>query len=187
MNKIEFLEKYDLIDLTNEENFIFDIKYATKDNFLGIILYKEPICILRRNTAIKLINANKMLNKLGYKIKLWDAFRPLVYQELMWKLYPDENFVTNPQNGNSNHCKGSAVDITICDMNNNELKMPTKFDYFGEESYRKNYCLCNEEVQNNVKLLEKIMIKNGFIPFDTEWWHFNDCDNYDIITEMYEK
>ena len=40
MNKIEFLEKYDLIDLTNEENFIFDIKYATKDNFLGIILYK---------------------------------------------------------------------------------------------------------------------------------------------------
>lgn len=187
MDKVSFLKKYELIELTDKDNFILDIKYATKDNFIGKAVYKEPICILRKKTAEKLINANKALNQMGYKIKIWDAFRPLIYQELMWKIYPDERFVTNPKKGNSNHCKASAVDITICDINGNELKMPTKFDHFGEESFRKNYILFDEEVKNNVKLLEKVMFENGFIPFETEWWHFNDSDDYDVITEMYEK
>ena len=64
--------------------------------------------------------------------------------------------------------------------------MPTKFDHFGEESFRNNYDLCDKETKSNVLFLENIMSRYGFIPFETEWWHFNDCDDYDMIKELYE-
>lgn len=186
MTKEEFLSKYNLEELSEEENFILDIIYSTPDNFVGRVLYDEPICILRKSTKDKLVNANNELITLGYKIKIWDAFRPLEYQRHMWEYFPDERFVTNPDKGNSNHCKGSAVDVTLCTLDGNEVSMPTLFDHFGEESFRANYNLCNEEARKNVLLLENVMIKHGFIPFETEWWHFNDCDEYEIIYEMYE-
>ena len=105
----------------------------------------------------------------------------------MWKIFPNSNFVTNPSEGNSNHCKGSAIDITLCTLDNIELKMPTKFDHFGEESYRCNYSIFPKDIQENVMLLENIMKKNGFTPYPFEWWHFNDCDNYDIIYDFFDK
>ena len=63
--------------------------------------------------------------------------------------------------------------------------MPTEFDHFGIESYRNYYTNLPENIQKNVKLLEEIMKKNGFDPLSSEWWHFNDIDNYDIIYEIY--
>ena len=186
MSKEEFLKKYDLVEITEEENFILDIKYATEDNFIGKVLYNEPICMLRRGTKEKLVRVNRELNDMGYKLKIWDAFRPLEYQKHMWELFPDERFVTNPDKGNSNHTKGSAVDVTICSLDGKEISMPTKFDYFGEESFRDNYDLCDCDTKFNVLLLENIMRRHGFVPFETEWWHFNDSNNYDMIKELYE-
>ena len=186
MSKEEFLKKYNLEEITEEENFILDIKYATNNNFIGKILYDEPMCMLRKSTKEKLVNVNKELNDMGYKLKIWDAFRPLEYQKHMWELFPDERFVSNPDKGNSNHTKGSAVDVTICTLDGEEISMPTKFDHFGEESFRNNYDLCDKETKSNVLFLENIMSRYGFIPFETEWWHFNDCDDYDMIKELYE-
>lgn len=186
MNKQEFMEKYKMKDLTEKEGFVLEIVYATPNNFTNEILYKEPICMLREKTAEKLQKANKKFNEYGYKLKIWDAFRPLSYQYRMWEICPDEKFVANPEKGNSNHCKGSAVDITLCDMEGKEIKMPTEFDRFGEESYRSSYDRLDEETKKNVLLLENIMIECGFDPFPYEWWHFNDEDSYEIIREMYE-
>lgn len=186
MKKDEFMKKYKMRDLSEKEGFILEIVYATKNNFANEVLYSKPICMLREKTANKLIEVNKQLNELGYKIKIWDAFRPIEYQRRMWEIYPDEHFVTNPEKGNSNHCKGSAVDVTLCTINGKEIKMPTKFDHFGKESYRNYYNNLDKETRENVLLLENIMIKNGFEAFPYEWWHFNDIDEYKIIYENFE-
>lgn len=186
MNKEEFIKKYKMRELKESDGLIIDIIYATPNNFTKEVLYNNSICILREGTAKKLLKANLELNNLGLKIKIWDAFRPITYQRKMWNIYPDEKFVTNPDKGNSNHCRGSAIDITLCDLNGEELKMPTEFDHFGIESYRNYYKHLNKNIQNNVLLLENIMIKNGFEAFQNEWWHFNDIDKYDMIYELFE-
>lgn len=186
MDKQTFIKKYKMRELTESDNLLLDIIYSTPNNFTNEILYSEPICMLREKTARKLLKANEELNKLGFKLKIWDAFRPLVYQEKMWEIYPDEHFVTNPANGNSNHCKGSAVDVTLCTLDNKEIKMPTEFDHFGIESYRNYYDNLDIETKNNALLLENTMIKYGFSPFNFEWWHYNDTDEYDIIREIFE-
>lgn len=186
MKKEEFLEKYQMQELGEKDGFALEIVYATSKNFTNEVLYDEPICMLRKGTAEKLLKANEEFKKLGFKIKIWDAFRPIEYQRKMWKIYPDERFVTNPEKGNSNHCKGCAVDVTLCTLDDNEIKMPTEFDHFGEESYRNYYSKLDEETRKNVELLENTMIKCGFDPFPFEWWHFNDTQDYEIIHEMYE-
>ena len=186
MDKNEFIKKYKMRELSENDGLVLDIIYATPNNFTNEVLYKSPICMLREKTAEKLLKANSKLNKLGLKIKIWDAFRPIEYQYKMWEICPNENSVANPTKGNSNHCKGSAVDITLCDMSDNELKMPTEFDHFGIESYRYYYKNLDNTTRDNVILLENIMIECGFTPFPFEWWHFNDNDNYDIIHEMFE-
>ena len=186
MNKCDFIKKYELKELSNKDGISIELIYTTPNNFTHQTLYDSSDCLLRINTADKLLLANKKLNKLGFKIKIWDAFRPLRIQEKMWKIYPDENFVANPTKGKSNHCKGSAVDVTLCTLDDIELEMPTEFDHFGIESYRNYYNNLPSNVQKNVKLLENIMIECGFEPNPHEWWHFNDTDNYDIIYESYE-
>ncbi len=185
MNKENFIKKYNLRELTSNDGICIDLIYATNNNFTHQKLYNDTTCLLRENTAEKLLKANKELLQYGYKIKIWDAFRPIKIQEKMWELYPNENFVANPKNGKSNHCKASAIDITLCTLDNKNVPMPTEFDHFGIESYRNYYTNLPKNIQKNVKLLEKIMKKNGFDPLSSEWWHFNDMDNYDIIYEIY--
>lgn len=186
MNKKDFIKKYNLKELCTNDGINIDLVYATDNNFTHQKLYNTKTCLLRNGTAQKLLVANNQLSKYGYKIKIWDAFRPLKIQEKMWELCPDENFVSNPQKGKSNHCKASAVDITLCHLDNTELEMPTEFDHFGKESYRNYYCYLPEDIQKNVILLENIMINCGFNPLPTEWWHFDDIDNYEIIYETYK-
>ncbi|HOB26065.1 MAG TPA: M15 family metallopeptidase [Bacilli bacterium] len=185
MNKEEFINKYNMMELTEKDGFDIDIVYATPNNFTKQILYSKPICMLRKSTAEKLINANECLNKLGYKIKIIDTFRPLEYQEKMFEIYPNENYVANPAKGNNNHCKGSAVDISLCGLDGSNVYMPTEFDHFGEESYRSYFSRLPLPVRRNVMLLESIMVKSGFSPYPFEWWHFNDVDNYDIIQDSF--
>lgn len=186
MNKQEFIKKYNLKELTANDGICIDLMYATTNNFTHQKLYDDTTCLLRKNTAKKLLKANKKLLQYGYKIKIWDAFRPIKVQEKMWDLFPDENFVTNPKNGKSNHCKASAIDITLCTLDNKDIPMPTEFDHFGIESYRNYYPNLPINIQEKVILLENIMKKNGFNALPTEWWHFNDIDNYDIIDEIYD-
>ncbi len=186
LNKQEFIRKYKMEELSESNGLAIDIIYATSNNFTKQVLYLEPICMLRAGTAKKLLNANKEFNNLGFKIKIWDAFRPIIFQKKMWNIFPDERFVANPEKGNSNHCKGSAVDITLYTLDNKEIKMPTEFDHFGIESYRNYYDKLDEETRNNVLLLENVMVKNGFDPFAYEWWHFNDIDDYGIIYEYFK-
>jgi D-alanyl-D-alanine dipeptidase len=152
-------------------DFVYDMKYATTDNFLKAKVYDCAECFLRLKTVKAMIEANKKFMKKGYKIKLYDCYRPLDIQKKMWDIVPNPQYVANPKKG-SIHNRGGAVDITLVDKEGKELDMGTSFDFFGIEASH-GYLNVTEEVKKNRRLLKKIMKRNNFNSFDSEWWHYN--------------
>lgn len=165
-----------------DNSMVLDLKYASTDNFTGKKVYPIDVCLLQKETAIKLSKANEEFKKNGYKIKIWDAYRPVYVQKIFWDLVKDSRFVADPAKGGSRHNTGVAVDITLVDMNGKELKMPSKFDDFSLKAYRNNSNM-DAEAKKNMDFLTSIMKQNGFVTIDTEWWHFEDSNfaKYKII------
>lgn len=154
---------------TNE--ILVDLKYATNQNFLKTKVYDCPECYLRYKTLKALIAANQEFLKKGYRIKLFDCYRPLDVQKKMWKLVPGTNYVANPKKG-SIHNKGAAVDLTLVDSNGKPLDMGTPFDFFGPQAHH-NYPKASTTVQKNRRLLQNTLAKYGFTCIRSEWWHYN--------------
>ncbi|RZJ52924.1 MAG: peptidase M15 [Flavobacterium sp.] len=153
------------------KDFVYDMKYATDDNFLKAKVYDCAECFLRLKTVKALIAANEDFIKKGYKIKLYDCYRPLSIQKKMWEIVSDPKYVADPKKG-SIHNRGGAVDISIVDANGKEVDMGTSFDFFGIQASH-NYTKFSKKILSNRKFLKSIMIKNGFNSFDSEWWHYN--------------
>ncbi|BFM41485.1 M15 family metallopeptidase [Flavobacterium sp. CFS9] len=152
-------------------DFVYDMKYATEDNFLKAKVYDCAECLLRYKTVIALIAANRDFMKDGCKIKIFDCYRPLSIQKKMWEIVSNPEYVADPKKG-SIHNKGGAVDITLVNAKGEELEMGTNFDFFGIEASH-NYKKFPVSVKANRKYLKKVMLKNGFNSFDSEWWHYN--------------
>lgn len=181
-------EVYNLVSLIElNTNLFIDLKYASTDNFTGKQIYPYSAkAYLNENTANKLMAANEELYKLGYRIKIWDAYRPHKYQYTLREVAEEQNiatasYIANPDTG-SHHNRGASVDITLTDLEGHELDMPTEFDHFGPESSIF-YNGCTEEQKANRELLGKIMEEHGFRRISSEWWHFDDTDymNYPIL------
>jgi D-alanyl-D-alanine dipeptidase len=170
------------VNLRNYSNdFVFDMKYATADNFLKEKVYPCDECFLRVKTVKALLEANKSFIEKGFKIKLYDCYRPRAIQKKMWRIVPDANFVANPKKG-SIHNRGGAVDISLVDSVGNELNMGTTFDFFGEEASH-NYQNLSDEILANRKFLKEIMLQNNFRIFESEWWHYNlNGSNKDAVS-----
>lgn len=152
-------------------DFVYDMKYATADNFLKQKVYDCASCYLRLKTVKSLIKANEEFIKKGYKIKLYDCYRPLDIQKKMWAIVPNSKYVANPAKG-SIHNRGGAIDITLVTANGSELDMGTAFDHFGNEASH-SYKGVSKQVKKNRNLLKSIMTRNGFNAFELEWWHYN--------------
>lgn len=160
------------VNLKNySRDFVFDMKYATPDNFLREQVYPCDECFLRVKTVKALLQANQAFIEKGYRIKLYDCYRPLAIQKKMWKIVPNPTYVANPKKG-SIHNKGGAVDITLVDSLGVELNMGTGFDFFGPEAGH-NYTNLSAEILANRQLLKAIMLQYNFKSFDSEWWHYN--------------
>lgn len=153
------------------KDFVYDMKYATTDNFLKAKVYDCAECFLRLKTVKAMLNANTEFMKKGYKIKIFDCYRPLDIQKKMWEIVPNPEYVANPSKG-SIHNRGGAVDITLVDSTGKELDMGTSFDFFGIEASH-NYQNISQQIKTNRDVLKTIMIQNGFNSFDSEWWHYN--------------
>jgi D-alanyl-D-alanine dipeptidase len=172
-----------LIDVSKlSAGFVIDLRYATKDNFTGIKLYPSGICCLQEDTAWKLAAANRELMKKGYRIKIWDAYRPLSIQKKMWEIMPDSRYLANPYKNGSKHNRGAAVDVTLVDKNGKEVEMPSGFDEFSARASRNNPSM-SAAAAKNLKLLTDALTKNGFKSISTEWWHFDDASyaNYPLL------
>jgi D-alanyl-D-alanine dipeptidase len=153
------------------KDFVYDMKYATSDNFLKAKVYDCAECFLRLKTVKAMLSANTEFMKKGYKIKIFDCYRPLDIQKRMWEIIPNPEYVANPSKG-SIHNRGGAVDITLVDSTGKELDMGTTFDFFGIEASH-NYKNISQQIKTNREVLKSIMIQNGFNSFDSEWWHYN--------------
>ena len=153
------------------QDFEYDMKYATEDNFLKAKVYDCAECFLRLKTVNALIDANKKFLEKGYKIKIFDCYRPLDIQKKMWKIVSNPKYVADPAKG-SIHNRGGAIDITLIDSLGKELDMGTPFDFFGIEASH-NYLNVSDNVKQNRILLKTIMTSSGFNSFDSEWWHYN--------------
>ena len=165
-----------------DSTIITDVKYATTDNFTGKILYPTNKVYTRKIVGDKLKEINSFLKQnYNYRLKIFDAFRPLSVQKKMWEVYPDPNYVADPAKG-SRHNRGAAVDLTIIDSTGIELDMGTQYDDFTEKAWH-NYNDFSKEIIQNRKLLFKVMIKFGFLPLESEWWHYdyNGWEKFSII------
>lgn len=172
---------------------IQEIRYFSTYNFIGdrIDGYEEPCALTTVEAARALKTASSEANVMGYRLKVFDAYRPAaaVRQFVMWGIedtdirmkpyfYPDlektDLFVRGYIASKSSHSRGSTVDLTLLDMKTGrEVDMGSPFDLFSEFShpdYRGKGL--TDEQYNNRKLLQHIMNRSGFDPLDCEWWHF---------------
>ncbi len=160
------------VNLENySKEFVYDMKYASEDNFLKAKVYECSECYLRYKTVKALIKANNKAIKKGYRIKLFDCYRPLDIQKKMWKIFPNAKYVANPSKG-SIHNRGGALDLTLVDKSGKELDMGTPFDFFGKEAAHAYTNLSNSQLENR-KLLKRIMQGSNFNAIKSEWWHYN--------------
>lgn len=162
----------DLVELVDViPDIQLDIKYATTDNFTGKVVYPAARCFLIRDAAEALGEVQKDLRPLGYRLKVFDGYRPLSVQRIFWGILPDPDYVADPNKG-SRHNRGYAVDLTLTDLQGNEVAMPSGYDDFSEKAHR-DYLALPAEAIGHREILEQVMARHGFIPFPTEWWHFD--------------
>jgi len=154
-----------------DPDFILDIRYATANNFVGEQIYECGKCLLRKEAAKALLKVHKKFKQLGYRIKLFDCYRPHPAQQKLWDKVPNASYVTPPWKG-SNHNKGLAVDLTLVDEDGDELAMGSGYDFFGKEAHH-DHLDHPETVLANRLLLKNTLKEVGFSSIRTEWWHYN--------------
>lgn len=172
-------------------DIIQEIRYYSTYNFIGdkIDGYEEPCALLTKEAARALKAVSKELIVQGYRLKVFDAYRPAcaVKHFMLWGIededirmkpyfYPDlrkqELFEKGYVAKQSSHSRGSTVDLTLVDMNTGkEVDMGSPFDLFGEKSHPDYRGITDEQYENRM-ILQKAMLRNGFLPLDCEWWHF---------------
>ncbi len=182
---------------------ILEIRYYSTYNFVGARVdgYEEPVALLTRQAADSLRSVSDDLMKQGYRLKIYDAYRPqcAVDHFVRWAadvndtlmksyFYPDvprdKLFKLGYIAEKSGHTRGSTVDLTLFDMaTEKELDMGGTFDWFGLEShpdyggdpdtgvYKGNAQITAEQFHNRM-ILREAMMRHGFEPIGEEWWHF---------------
>ena len=182
---------------------ILEIRYYSTYNFVGTRVdgYQQPVALLTRQAADSLRAVSDDLMKQGYRLKVFDAYRPqcAVDHFVRWAanvsdtlmkpyFYPNldksvlfEQLYIMEKSG---HTRGSTVDLTLFDMaTEKEVDMGGTFDWFGPEShpdfggnpetgeYKDNAQITAEQFHNRM-ILREAMLRHGFKPLDSEWWHF---------------
>lgn len=151
---------------------VYDLRYATKNNFTATQLYShDKFTFLRLPVAKALGAAEAILNKKGFGFKIFDAYRPYSTTQKMWELIKDERYVANPAKG-SGHNRGLSADLTIIDVaTGKELDMGTDFDNFTDTAHH-TFNNLPQTILENRRLLKTTMEAQGFKALDTEWWHY---------------
>ena len=169
-------------------NIKLDIRYATKNNFMKQVMYKQARAFARKPVVESLKKIQRELNKKGYGLKIFDGYRPYAITVEFYKKASDKNFVANPAKG-SKHNRGCAVDLTLIDLKTGkEVAMATPYDSFSAAAAA-NYEPVSAEVKKNRDLLIATMKKYQLNVLDNEWWHydFSGWQQYDLMDIPFEK
>ncbi len=166
---------YDSTLWTDIANFLpevkLDIRYATENNFVKEVLYDCPRCWLRPDAAKALKQVSLVLKKQGFGLVMFDCYRPRPVQQRLWDIMPNAAYVTPPERG-SMHNRGKAVDLSLTDLDGNQLDMGTPFDYFGKPAHV-DFRDHPADILDRRDLLTSTMQEHGFHGIRTEWWHFS--------------
>jgi D-alanyl-D-alanine dipeptidase len=165
-----------LIEITEKKfDVILDLRYATSNNVCGCKLYASTFCYLHEAAIPHFEQAIKSAKNLGLKLKIFDGFRPLEVQQYMFNKFPSDDpkggFISNPAGGVIPHCRGVAIDLTLVDLDGNELDMGTDFDEFSELAFH-NCDKISTAAQRNRLILLGLMSAAGFDFYSKEWWHY---------------
>lgn len=172
-----------------------EIRYFSTYNFVGdrIDGYEQPCALITVDAARALKSVSNEMNVLGYRLKVFDAYRPAtaVKHFVLWGIedldlrmkpyfYPDldkeDLFSLGYIASQSSHSRGSAIDLTLLDMQTGrEVDMGSPFDLFSEVSHPDYRGITDEQYENRMTL-RNAMLRNGFQPIDCEWWHFSLAD-----------
>src|SRR3982751_3196208 len=143
-------------------DIVFDLRYATPNNFTGRKLYpSDASAFLRMNVAKALKDVQADLRTKGFGLKIFDAYRPYSATKKMWDLIHDERYVANPSKG-SGHNRGIAVDLTVIEISTGRtVDMGTGFDNFTDSAHH-DFKNLPGEVLAKRSLLRTTMEAHGF-------------------------
>lgn len=183
-DKSGFAPVYTVID-----DAVYDMRYYSSNNFTGnrIKGYNAPIAYMTKESLAALSSAAKELRKKGYRLLIWDTYRPqkAVDNFVTWindpndagdkVFYPDLKKSDLVKGGyiatKSSHTRGSTVDLTLIKTDGSFVDMGGEFDLFSDISHP-DYNKLTREQKRNRKILRDAMFKAGFDGIDSEWWHF---------------
>lgn len=170
-------------------NIIYDLRYATENNFIHTKLYESgKQTFMRLPVAKALQKVQDDLNQRGYGLKIFDGYRPYSVTKKMWNLIHDDRYVADPWKG-SGHNRGLAVDLTIINLTDQtELNMGTGFDNFTDSAHQ-DFKNLPRDILANRKLLKETMDRYGFKALETEWWHYSwpNDRNYEVLDLDFKK
>lgn len=181
----------DLVELvTVEPSIRLDVRYATARNFVGRPVYRQGRVFLQRPAAQAVARAHRGLAARGYGLLVFDGYRPWSVTRLFWQVTPPHlrGFVADPRQG-SRHNRGCAVDLTLFDLATGlEVGMPTPYDDFTEKAAQ-DYAGATPAQAAHRRILRDAMVKEGFLVFPSEWWHFDYADwrEYPILDVPFEQ
>lgn len=153
------------------------LPYATPRNVFGRVLYAENFpALLSEPTARKLAVASRAVRAQGYRLLVWDGYRPPEVQWELFQQFRSPEFVADPRKRWSKHCYGRAVDVTLADASGRPVALPSAFDDFSEKAAAR-YTGGDPAVKRHLRVLQDAMTAAGFSIYTGEWWHFNDLSD----------
>ncbi len=178
----------------------YDIRYYGEYNFVGkrIDGYKAPLAIMSLKGVTALKKASDELEKKGYLLLIYDAYRPQkgVNVFVRWSKDAKDNKMKNEFyplldkrnlfklgfiSSKSGHTRGSTIDLSLIHKSTGKVvDMGGPFDFFGDISNHGTKLITKQQ-SGNRNVLKNAMVKYGFKPYSKEWWH------YTLINEPFPK
>jgi len=191
-----------LKELVSDDVFKVEMVYATDQTFFPTPVYKDyglEKCYAHPELHEKLMKLKPILREKKLKLQIYDVYRPVAIQRLMWDILPDERYVAHPDKG-SNHNRAAAIDCYLTDQTGKSIGFPCEPDGYtvgiekdmpkwiaelkkGQYDY-----VCKPEEKHlcqNRDMFRQIMESVGLVALNEEWWHYElpNAKTYPLIED----
>ncbi len=188
---LDMISKYPNKRLVRLSEYVLDAKidmrYAHYENIFNKAIYSKDVAFLNIKACQALQKVQEEMLKDGFRLVIWDAYRPYSVTLLLWDIVQNSRYAATPEKG-SRHNRGMAVDVSFESLDGEYIEMPTKFDECKRESSPLYNGIPKEARKNRDYLIQK-MSKHGFKVLNSEWWHFDykDCWSVPVMDISFEE
>lgn len=160
----------------SQYDLVVSMKLSTSETTIGEPFYNSNIAMVQYDLLPMIAQAIELFAQDGYRIVIYDAYRPTSVQQRWFDVVRVHKWVADPSIGMGGvHDRGTALDISLIDMDGNLMEMPTPMHTFTEESARSSTTM-TQTARDNMNYMLNIMLQCGFTYINSEWWHFQDVD-----------